>query len=138
MKAVTSKLGSVDKKAVKGVIAGTIIGIISTIFLTVITALIITIIGKLPEDALQYVSLGVLGIGSLIGGYIAARIYKSSGLIIGLLTGLFILIIVLVAGLNSISYGIELFTLVKLVIILLFSTIGSIIGVNKKERIRYK
>lgn len=138
MRAVKTKLNSLDTKAVKAVISGTVIAVISSIVVTVIISFIITLLGKLPENSLEYISLAILGIGSLIGGYIAGRINKSSALIIGILTGIFILVIVLFAGINTISNGFEVLSLFKLIIILLFSITGAVTGVNKKQKFKYK
>lgn len=138
MRAVKTKLHSLDTKAVKAVISGTVIAVISSIVVTVIISFIITLLGKLPENSLEYISLAILGIGSLIGGYIAGRINKSSALIIGILTGIFIFVIVLFAGINTISNGFEVLSLFKLIIILLFSITGAVTGVNKKQKFKYK
>lgn len=136
MRAVSS--GFINKKAVKAIVPGAVIGILFTILITVLCSLAITFIGKLPDNALYYITLGILALGSFIGGYISARIYKSAGIIIGVFTGLIIFLIVFLAGINSIYSGVSLFTLFKFLVIIVFSVIGAIMGVNKKEKLRYK
>lgn len=138
MKAVVSKLSFLDKKAVKSVILGAVVGILATIIITVICALVIVITGKLPNEAISYISLGVLALGSFIGGYISARIYKHSGLLVGLFTGIIIFIVVFIAGINSITLGVKIFVLIKFFSIIAASTLGAVIGVNKKEKFKYK
>lgn len=138
MRAVSSKLSIVDKKAVKAVILGSVIGVIASILFTLLCSLVITLIGKLPDNSPDYISLGILAVGSLLGGYISARIYKHNGIIIGVFTGLVIFLIVFLSGVGSITKGVALYTVVKLLIILLFSIAGAIFGVNKKEKLKYK
>ncbi len=138
MRAVKSKLFSINKKAVKSVIAGAVTAVILAILFSLLTAFIITLIGKLPDDSAEYISLAIIGLGSLFGGYTAARIYKSSGLFIGISTGLLISLIILFAGINSLSNGFEIFGIFKILIIILFSIIGAIPGANKKEKYKYK
>ncbi len=138
MRAVSSKLSIIDKKAVKAVILGSVIGVITSILLTLLCSFAITLIGKLPDNSPDYISLGILAAGSFIGGYISARIYKRNGIMLGLFTGLAVFLIVFLSGAGSITEGVALYTLVKLLIIVLFSAVGAVFGVNKKEKMRYK
>lgn len=138
MRAVSSKFDSINKKAVKAVFFGAVVGTLITIIITILASLLIIAIGKLPEGLLEYISLGILALGGFIGGYIAGRIYKKNGIFIGLATGLFMYIIVFIAGISSISGGFTIFSLLKLIVLLFFSIVSAILAVNKKEKIRYK
>lgn len=138
MKAVSSKFNSINKKAVKGVFFGVLVGILITIILIMITAAAITAIGKLPDGSLQYISLALLGIGGLAGGYISGRIYKHNALLLGIVTGFIMFVIVFLAGIDSISGGLSIFTAFKLVVLLIMTSLGAVFAVNKKEKLRYK
>ncbi|MCH5303335.1 MAG: TIGR04086 family membrane protein [Ruminococcus sp.] len=138
MRAVNSKFDSINKKAIKSVFFGALVGTLITIILTIICSLVIVSTGKLPDGALEYISLGLLAVGGYIGGYIGGKIYKSSGLIIGLVTGFIMFFIVLIAGLNSFSGSFSLLIVYKILVLLIFASLGAIIGVNKKEKIKFK
>lgn len=126
----------IDKKLLRCLIIGILCGIAVTAILTVICSFVIMISGKYPADAISFISLAFLGIGGLAGGYIAARLNKNSGLIVGGLTGFIIFLIILIAGLSS-SFGtVTLFTLYKLIVLVIFSMLGGILGVNKQKKIK--
>lgn len=138
MKIVTSKSGLVDKRIIKSVVMGSVMGIITTVIITVLCTLGIIVTGKLPDGVLDYISLFVLAAGSFTGGFISGRIYKGKGILIGVFTGLFIFLIVFISGINSIMNGVALFTAVKFIVIVFFSVFGAAVGVNKKEKLKYK
>ena len=82
--------------------------------------------------------LAVDAISVFFGGYVAARINKQKGLIIGAGVGAIVLVSVLISGL-SIPYTTQtLLTLFKIITIPLMSALGGVKGVNKKEKIRIK
>ncbi len=138
MKVVNSKFNSINKKAIKGIVFGALIGILLTIILTMAASLVITLIGRLPDGALEYIALALLAAGGFAGGYLGGRIYRKNGLFIGMSIGTVMFIIVFLAGINSISGGFSVFTLLKLFTILILSSAGAILAVNKKEKLRYK
>lgn len=82
--------------------------------------------------------LVVDALGVLFGGYIAARVNKSQGLILGLINGAIILVALLIIGFCMSSDTLTLNTLLKTIVILIFSALGGIKGVNIKEKIRIK
>ena len=138
MKAVTSRFNSVNTKAVKSIFFGAFIGTLISIILILLSSVFIVIIGKLPDNSLDYITLGILAAGSFLGGYIGSRINKSSGIFIGLTVGIIMFLIVFLAGIGSFTGTFSIIVLLKLIVLLFFSTLGAIIGVNKKEKIRYK
>ncbi len=138
MKVINSKFNSINKKAIKGISFGALIGILFTIILTMAASLVITITGSLPEGALEYIALALLAAGGVAGGYLGGRIYRKNGLFIGLSIGTVVFIIVFLAGINSISGGFSVFTLLKLAVLLISSSAGAVLAVNKKEKLKYK
>lgn len=138
MKKINSTSVSVNKKAIRGVIFGVLGGSLVTILLTLICSFILLMSGKLPYELLDYITLAFAGLGAFAGGYIASRIIKSAGLVWGAITGLIMFIIVFIAGFSNQNGGITMLTLYKLLIILLCSSLGGIIGVNKKDKLKIK
>ncbi len=128
----------IDKKLIKASAFGIIIGCLVIMIVTLIAALIFLKSGKMPNEILGYITLAFLGIGSLVGGYVSARIYKSSGIMCGAIIGISMFIITFIAGMMNFSGNIGIILLLKFVTIMLTSIIGGILGVNKKDRIRIK
>ncbi len=138
MKAVTSNFNFINKKAIKSIFFGVLSGIIITVLLAILSSFIIMLIGKLFEGATDYIPFILLASGSLAGGYISARIRKSQGIITGTATGLLMFIIIFAAGLSTFTGEFSLYILIKAIVMIIFSIIGAVIGVNKKEKQRYK
>lgn len=91
-----------------------------------------------PYEYLQYIMLAIDAIGVFFGGYIASRINKSKGLIVGLCVGAVVLLALIASGFTIENSTITIVTLIKAVVILLCSMLGGIKGVNVKEKIRIK
>lgn len=127
-----------NKKSIKAVITGALSGIVAIILLFFIVGFAVTKMNSYPEGIINYVLLTILGIGGFLSGYITGRIYKSSGLLYGAVTGVVIFIFIFIAGLGSIANGVTLFTLYKLAVLVITSALGGILGVNKKEKIHIK
>lgn len=138
MKAVKSNFDFINKKAVKGIFLGALSGIIISVLLAIIFSFVIVLIGKLFYGASDYIPLIILALGSLSGGYISARIRKNRGIITGSATGLLMFIIIFTAGLSTFAGEFSLYILIKAIVMIMFSIIGAVIGVNKKEKQRYK
>lgn len=77
-------------------------------------------------------------IGALVGGYVSARINKSQGLMLGMINGFIIFLSLLIGGFSISSGNITIITLLKAIILLVFSSVGGIKGVNTKEKIKIK
>ena len=92
----------------------------------------------LPYEYLSYIMLAVDAIGALFGGYIAARLNKSQGLILGLLNGFILFVGIVISGFCVSGETITILTLLKAVVIIIFSAIGGIKGVNTKEKLHIK
>ena len=127
-----------NKKMIKAVILG---GISSTCIMAIlmcIAAVILTTSALLPYEYLAYIMLFIEAISVFFGGYIASRVNKSKGLILGLINGGIIFTAITLSGLISSGDTITYITLLKLVSIMLFSVLGGIKGVNVKEKIHIK
>lgn len=75
-----------------------------------------------------------VSLGSLIASYFLSNKKKNKGYLIGATTGFITFIVVTVIGLIINQGGIGINTLFHLVIIMLSSIIGGILGVNKKGK----
>ena len=130
---------SVDKRTfIKAIVFGVLSSVATIVVLMSILSAVLNFSGLLPYEYLQYILLAVDAIGVLFGSYIAARISKSQGLILGLINGAIVFIALLICGFCVNSGTITLITLLKALVILLFSSFGGVKGVNVKEKIRIK
>lgn len=135
MKAVNNSINEINKKLFKGIFFGILTGSLIITILMMLSSIIILQTGSLPGDILSYVVLVFIGIGSLLGGYIAGRIYKKNGLIIGAVTGVISFLILFLSGISNISEGVGIMTILKLVVTIIPSMLGAILGVNKKKKL---
>lgn len=126
------------KIILKAVLFGVLVSlVISVILLCVLTIAEMTT-GLLPVEIVNIACAVVLAVGTFVGGFAAARITKSAGLIVGAITGLSVFMVVLISGLIRSGDEISALTLIKLGLELISGTLGGIIGVNKKEKLHIK
>jgi len=127
-----------NKKSIKATIFGVTAGLVTTIMLFVIIGFAVSKLDTYPASIIDYVILGILVVSGLVAGNVTGRIYKSSGILYGALTGIVMFLIILFAGISSIANGLSFFTLYKLVLLVVSSALGGILGVNKKDKIHIK
>ena len=133
-----SNISQSNRAFILALVLGVTSSVAMIVILMCVMSAILTFSALLPYEYLQYIMLAVDGLGVLFGGYIAARVNKSQGLILGLLNGAIIFIALLICGFCMNTDSITIITLIKAVVILLFSALGGIKGVNVKEKIRIK
>jgi len=78
------------------------------------------------------------GLGALTAGIVCARKLKSKGMLAGLITGVVMYLILLLAGLISTGGGISSASLFRMIIVVICATIGGIVGVNFNFKFRKK
>ena len=128
-----------DKKLMlKAIILGTVCGLLVTVIFMCILSVVMLTSGLLPTDITNYIMVAILSMGAFFGGFIATKITKSAGLVMGLITGFTIFMLVAIFGLIKNNDAVTLLTLIKLVATLIFGGIGGILGLQKKERIHIK
>jgi putative membrane protein (TIGR04086 family) len=122
----------------KAVIFGVLIAFTIAIIMICILSAVVMTSGLLPAELISIITVVFLAMGTFAGGFIAARIAKSGGLITGAITGLVVFLIVTIVGLTRSDDVFSLLTLIKFGATLVGGAIGGIIGVNKKEKIQIK
>ena len=133
-----SNIAPDSRSFVKALILGVVSSVVMISVLMCITAAILLISSQLPYDYLEYIMLITDAVSVFIGGYIAGRLNKSQGLILGLLCGAIVLVSIIIGGFITGPQTITLITLLKAVVIIIFSALGGIKGVNTKEKIHIK
>lgn len=127
-----------NKRIIKAVILGAVSSTCIMVILMCITAVLLTTSALLPYEYLGYIMLVIEAISVFFGGYIASRINKSKGLVLGLINGGIIFTAITLSGLITSGDTVTYLTLLKLVAIIIFSVLGGIKGVNVKEKIHIK
>jgi len=122
----------------KGIIIfkGIIIGVVVTFIFMLLFSFLMLYAGLERSFAVPFATVS-LGAGSFFAAFYAARKIKEKGYLIGLLTGLFVFITVVLISLliskDSVTYN----TLFHFIIIMLSSITGGILGVNFKNSKKY-
>ena len=112
MKAVKLSLPS-GTKYVKSLLFGIITGALICVMLLALITLLLSKSGLLPTEYLWIVITVILAISGFCGGYISARIYKSQGLLLGMITGLVLFLILTIGSSMGYSGEITAFLLYK-------------------------
>ena len=107
-----------------------ILGVVSSVGMIAVLLCVVTVVllasSLLPYEYLSYIMLAVDAIGALFGGYIAARLNKSQGLILGLLNGFILFVGIVISGFCVSGETITILTLLKAVVIIIFS-VGTLV-----------
>lgn len=123
------------KRAAKAVTFGTLCGITITIILMCLTALGILTGGILPDEVLEYAAAAIFAVGAFAGGFVATKINKGAGLVIGVITGGVMFVIVTSVALTKNSEAVTILTLIKLFATITAGGLGGILGLKERKRI---
>lgn len=128
-----------DKKLmIKAAAFSAVCSLLVTIILNCLLAAVLLSVGLLPDYVLNCATVATLGMGTLFGGFISARITKSAGMINGVITGLLVFLLITLIGVAKSNDSFTIITLAKLIVAIACAGLGGIIGVNKKEKIKIK
>lgn len=128
-----------DKRLLaKAVLFSSVCGILVLVILMCLLAAVMMSSGVISADILDYCTVGMVGVATLMSGIISSRITGSAGLVVGSLTGLFIFLVITSVALIFNGEPVSIITLLKFMAAVFAGGIGGIIGVNKKEKIKIK
>lgn len=116
----------------KDLAKGVGISFISTIVLLVIFSILLTYT-NISEDTITPVILIITAISILIGSSIANIKIKRNGIINGgLIGGIYISILYFTSSILNWKFGLNVQSLIMIIVGIVFGIIGGIVGVNKK------
>lgn len=129
----------VDKKTLaKAVFIGAVSSLlISVIFICLMSVIVLTS-GLLPIGLTNIVTIILLGIATLFGGFISAKITCSSGMITGLIMGFLVFLSVTSVGMIMGNDSVTMLTLIRFLTTVILGGAGGILGVNQREKIHIK
>lgn len=114
------------------IIKGSVTAIILTLLLLLIFAIILTYT-SLEESVINPVIIVISVVSILIGSSISTLKISKNGLLNGGLVGIiYILTIYLLSSITSSGFGINLYSIIMMILSIIAGMIGGIIGVNMK------
>ena len=88
------------------------------------------------NDCAQFNAVtAVFALGAFAGGFIATKINKGAGLIIGLITGLTMFVGVTIAALTRNAEAVTILTVIKLALSVVAGGLGGVLGLRERKRI---
>lgn len=127
-----------NQRIFKSVLIGILSAVVITLLLTCLFGFILMMMSGIPYGIIDYVMIGIQGIGVLFGAYIAGAVSKGKGLIVGALVGGITLLILLACGLCIAQNDIGILTIIRSAALILCGIGGGVLGVNRREKIRIK
>lgn len=112
-----------------GVAAGTLVCLLLLFIMAAIVAS-----QDIPTVAVTPMAVIAASIGALVGGFFSARIARKNGLLVGVLCGLLLYGLILLAGTIFFQDADSSFWLIKLAIFAACGGVGGILGVNLRKR----
>ncbi|MBR6033339.1 MAG: TIGR04086 family membrane protein [Clostridia bacterium] len=127
-------LETVEHKNVFCIIKGSAIAIIFTVILLIGFALLLAYT-SMPENTITPVIIAICGISVVIGSIVSSKKIKKQGLINGSAVGLiYISVIYLLSSIVEGDFGVNLTSIIMMIVTVTFGALGGIIGVNLKRK----
>ena len=129
------KFGSGKEIAsVRAVAIGTLAGAFLCAALMAACAAGFSASGRLPQQMIYAVTLAIIAISSFFSGFVAAKLARERGLLLGGLSALLLAIIFLLCGLLILKQVLTANAATKLLIMVISGAIGGILSVNRKGK----
>lgn len=120
------------EKTINNIAKGVGISLLTTFILLLIFATMLTYT-EISESIINPVIIVITAISILIGSSIGNLKIKKNGLVNGaIIGGLYIFTIYLISSILNWKFGLEIQSIVMIVVGMIFGILGGIIGVNKK------
>lgn len=117
---------------IKNIFKGVGISIVSTMILLIIFSTILTYT-NIQEDVINPVIMVLTAISILIGSSLGNIKIKQRGMLNGaLIGGIYMVIIYLISSMLNGEFGLDIQSIIFIIIGVIFGVLGGIIGVNKK------
>lgn len=122
------------KTMTRAVILGGLFGGVVLILMLFLSAFFVLKMKSLSQTAVFAAAIISSCVSAFLSGFIASRILKSRGMVVGALSAMLLFIIVLLTGTIFSSDSINLDTLMRFVAMLLSGSFGGVLGVNRRPR----
>ena len=118
---------------IKHIILGVAFGGASVFVCMLLCAFVLTL-KDFDASVATPMSNACLAVGAFVSGFVCTVLHKSKGLILGSVTGLIVFALITLIALFVNGGDITLNTLLRLVIMVVLSAAGGVIGVNKSAK----
>ena len=115
------------------VLVGTCVGVLAGTLLLLGMAWLVRSV-DVPRAAITPMAITAAGIGAFAAGLTAALAAKKNGLLLGLLCGLVLFFILLLAGVARATGVSGSLAVIKLAVLTLAGALGGVLGVNRRRR----
>jgi putative membrane protein (TIGR04086 family) len=126
-----------DESSIKSIsfkiIRGSIIGIIVFFMLTALLSLFF-LKADFPQAVLPAASMAVSAVAALVSGFVAARPTRKNGLTTGVFSAIPLAAAVVIVLLIANKGDLGLYTVLMLLIMAFFASLGGVIAANKKRK----
>jgi putative membrane protein (TIGR04086 family) len=120
------------------VLAGTAVGILTCAVLMLVLAGLLAA-KDIPQGAITPLAVSAAALGSVLGGFVAAKMAKERGWLLGLVCGLLLYLAVLLAGgFSLLRHAGDMGWLVRLAALPGSAMLGGILGVRDGGRHRHR
>lgn len=120
----------------RAVIFGGLFGGVMLILMLFLSSFFVLKMKSLSQTTVFAAAIISSCISAFLAGFLASRILKARGIVVGALSALLLFIIVLLTGTIISSDSINLDTLMRFAAMLLSGSFGGILGVNRRPRRR--
>ena len=124
-------------KKIKAISVSLICMTIITVVLLSITSFIVTKIGVLPKTSLSMITTLIGCIAVFLGAAILSLLTKEKGIVYGLICAVVLIVVSLIISFFILKAEFTISTIGKIAAILLSGAIGGIIGVNRKNKVKF-
>ncbi len=118
---------------IKYVLVGVGAALVFCILFSLLAALALTL-ADLPQKAILPVSMAVIGISAFIGSFIAGKMLHKKGLVLGALIGAMLFALIFIGGFFIPDESLGSTVIGKLLLCLIPSLLGAVLGVNTRAR----
>lgn len=123
-----------ENKFLANIAKGILISLIATFILLIIFSIILTY-SNVKEDVINPVIIIITAISILIGSSVSCIKIRKNGLLNGgIIGGAYILIIYTISSILNWKFGLDLQSIIFIVVGIVFGILGGIIGVNKRHK----
>jgi len=129
----TRKEESTLSRWLRPVLTGTVAGSLVCIVVLLLFALLLAAC-DIPQPAVVPMAVAAAAIGAFLGGFISARASGSRGLVFGAAAGALMFLLNLIAGFSFLHDISGWYAVVKLLVIVISSSIGGVYGVNVRRK----
>ncbi|MER2080424.1 MAG: TIGR04086 family membrane protein [Ruminococcus sp.] len=125
------------KKLIKSVLIGSLCGMLACVILMCVMAAVMLTAGLLPAGITDYAMAAIASAGALTGGFVATKLNKGAGLIVGALTGAAMFLLITLAALLKSSAPVTVLTAIRAAGMLAGGAIGGILGLRERKKIHF-